>query len=169
MKIAVANGIIARNPCDGVLLPRYERKEMMVLDENQVTKFLIAAEESRYKALYHLAITTGMRFSELIGLKWSDINWDKRTIKVQRQLQYIPHQGYQFNDPKTRSGIRTIMLGETTLKILHNHYENNAHDDKTGENLLFVNGNRYFYLLQTILQGFQASFRESWSSRYSLS
>jgi len=140
LKVAVANGIIARNPCEGALLPRYERKEMKVLDENQVTKFLIAAEESRYKALYHLAITTGMRFSELIGLKWSDINWDKRTIRVQRQLQYIPHEGYEFNDPKTRSGIRTIMLGETTLGILRVHFRDNAHEDVTGENLIFVNG-----------------------------
>ena len=137
---AVRNGIIGRNPCVGALIPRNSPREMLVLTESQVTKFLIAAENSRYKALYHLAITTGMRYSELIGLKWSDIDWDKGTIKVQRQLQYIPHKGYQFNRPKTRSGIRTIMLGKTTLSKLRQHYNENAHEDQTGENLIFVNG-----------------------------
>jgi integrase len=81
-----------------------------------------------------------MRYSELIGLKWSDIDWTKGTIKVQRQLQYIPHKGYEFNDPKTRSGIRTIMLGESTLHQLKEHHRKYAHQDKTGENLIFVNG-----------------------------
>jgi integrase len=70
------------------MLPRKPQKEMQVLTESQVTHFLIAAESSRYKALYHLAITTGMRYSELIDLKWSDFDWDKGTVKVQQHLQY---------------------------------------------------------------------------------
>lgn len=61
----------------GALLPRKEEKEMQVLAESQVIRFLIAAEGSRYKALYHLAITTGMRYGELTGLKWSDIDWER--------------------------------------------------------------------------------------------
>ena len=137
---AVRNGILGRNPCIGTLLPRYTTKEMQVLNERQVTEFLIAAESSRYKALYQLAITTGMRYSELVGLKWSDIDWNKGNIKIQRQLQYIPHKGFQFNEPKTRSGTRTIMLGVTTLKKLREHFKENAHKDQTGENLIFVNG-----------------------------
>ncbi|MDP2965806.1 MAG: site-specific integrase [Pelolinea sp.] len=137
---AVRSGIIGRNPSVGALLPRRNQKEMQVLTESQVTQFLITAECSRYKALYHLAITTGMRYSELVGLRWSDIDWEKSTIKVQRQLQYAPHKGFQFSEPKTRSGIRTIMLGETTLKILREHHKKYAHLDKTGENLVFING-----------------------------
>jgi integrase len=137
---AVRTGVIARNPCIGTMLPRRSLNEMQVLTESQVTQFLIAAEDSRYKALYHLAITTGMRYSELIGLKWSDLDWDKGTIKVQRQLQYQPHKGFQFTEPKTRSGIRTIMLGETTLKILNEHHKKFAHKDQSGENLVFING-----------------------------
>ena len=137
---AVRNGIIGRNPCVGALVPKGNSHEMQVLTESQVTEFLIAAEDSHYKALYHLAITTGMRYSELIGLKWSDIDWDRGTLKVQRQLQYIPYQGYQFNRPKTQSGIRTIVLGRTALSKLREHYNENAHDDKTGENLIFING-----------------------------
>ncbi len=137
---AVRSGIIGRNPCVGTMLPRRYQKEMQVLTETQVTQFLIAAENSRYKALYHLAITTGMRYSELIGLKWTDVDWEKRTIKIQRQLQYLPHKGYKFTEPKTRSGTRTIMIGETTLKILNEHHKKYAHKDQSGENLVFING-----------------------------
>ena len=137
---AVRGGIIGRNPCIGALIPKSKPEEMKVLTADQVTRFLVAAESSRYKALYHLAITTGMRYGELIGLKWSDIDWDKGTIKIQRQLQYIPHRGYEFNDPKTRSGTRTVLLGKTALAKLKEHYYEYAYRDRTGENLIFVNG-----------------------------
>ncbi len=137
---AVRSGIIGRNPCIGAMLPRRSQKEMQVLTETQVTQFLIVAEVSRYKALYQLAITTGMRYSELIGLKWTDIDWEKGTVKIQRQLQYIPKKGYKFTEPKTRSGTRTIMIGETTLKILNEHHKKYASQDKSGENLIFING-----------------------------
>ena len=137
---AVRSGIIGRNPCIGAMLPRRSQKEMQVLTETQVTQFLIATESSRYKALYQLAITTGMRYSELIGLKWTDIDWEKGTVKIQRQLQYLPKKGYKFTEPKTRSGTRTIMIGETTLKILNEHHKKYASQDKSGENLIFING-----------------------------
>jgi integrase len=137
---AVRAGVVGRNPCIGAMLPRNPQKEMQVLTESQVTQFLLCAESSRYKALYHLAVTTGMRYSELIGLKWSDIAWEKGTIKVQRQLQFQPQHGFQFSEPKTRSGIRTVMIGETTRKILNEHHKKYAHKDQSGENLIFING-----------------------------
>ena len=137
---AVKTGVMDRNPCIGALLPRKEENEMQVLTENQVTQFLISAEESRYKALYHLAITTGMRYGELTGLKWTDIDWERGTIRIQRQLQYVPRKGFQFNRPKTRNSIRTIILGESTLQVLREHYQKFAHQDRTGENLIFTNG-----------------------------
>jgi len=124
----------------GALLPRKEEKEMQVLTENQVTRFLIAAEGSRYKALYHLAITTGMRYGELTGLRWSDIDWERGTVRIQRQLQYVPRKGFQFNRPKTKASNRTIILGESTLDVLKEHHRKFAHQDQTGENLVFTNG-----------------------------
>ena len=60
--------------------------------------------------------------------------------KMREHERNIPHKGFQFNKPKTRSGIRTIMLGVTTLEKLREHYKENTHMDQTGENLIFVNG-----------------------------
>ncbi len=118
---AVKNGIIGRNPAHGATVPRLKHKEMKILNEQQVGHFLVAASNSRYKTLYHLAVTTGMRFSELRGLSWSDIDWIKGSITVNRQIQDIYKQGSVSGAPKTNSGIRTILLGETTLNELKEH------------------------------------------------
>jgi integrase len=120
---AVKRGLIGANPSHGATLPPLEQEEMKILDENQVMRFLIAAQESRYEVLYHLAIKTGMRKAELLGLKWDDLDWQKGTLKVQRQLQRIPRQGFLFVQPKTKSGRRTIQLGGQTLLQLRSHLE----------------------------------------------
>jgi integrase len=112
---AVINGIIGRNPAHGATVPRLKHKEMQILNEQQVGSFLVAASHSRYQILYHLAVTTGMRISELRGLCWSDIDWIKGTIKVNRQIQDIRGKGSVSGAPKTSAGTRIILLGETTL------------------------------------------------------
>lgn len=66
---AVHFGLILRNPSKGVALPQYKHAEMMVLDETQVSQLLVAAKGLRHEALYHLAVTTGMRMGELFDLR----------------------------------------------------------------------------------------------------
>jgi integrase len=91
---------------------------MKILNEQQVAQFLWAASNSRYRNLYHLAVTTGMRISELRGLSWSDVDWINGTIKVNRQILDICGHGTVSGAPKTFAGTRTILLGETTLNKL---------------------------------------------------
>jgi integrase len=118
---AVRYGLVTYNPTSGATLPKYSHDEMMVLDADQVTQFLITAQDSPNYALFHLAITTGMRIGELFGLKWSDVLWQSGVVHVQRQKQYVPGQGVQFVDPKTKAGRRTIKLGEGSLEVLRHH------------------------------------------------
>ena len=115
---AVKSGTIGRNPAHGATVPRASHKEMKILNDQQVSLFLMAASTSKYKTLYHLAVTTGMRFSELRGLCWSDIDWIKGTIKVSRQIQDVTGRGSVSGAPKSFAGTRTILLGETTLNEL---------------------------------------------------
>ena len=91
-------------------------------------RFLLAAKDSRYEALYHLAVKTGMRQGELLGLKWNDLDWKKGFMRVRRQLQRINHQGLLFSQPKTKTGNRSIQLGEQTLQILRTHLGKQHHD-----------------------------------------
>jgi len=120
---AVRYRLVVANPAHGAELPRYRHSEMKVFDEAQVTQFLVAAQDSHFLALYQLAITTGMRQGELLGLKWTDLQWHSGTLHVQRQVQDIRGQGRFFQEPKTKAGRRTIKLGETTLQVLRIHHE----------------------------------------------
>ncbi len=118
---AVRNGFLIRNPAHGATLPRKEHKEMQVLNEDQVNQFLIAVKDSRLKTLYHLALSTGMRQGELLGLKWSDIDWNHSTLQIKRQLQYIVGKGLVFSDLKTHFSLRAIKLGSNMLNELRAH------------------------------------------------
>ena len=120
---AVRYRLITHNPAHGASLPRYQQGEMQVLDITQIGQFLVAANGSHYEALYHLAVTAGLRQGELFGLKWSDLKWNRATIHVQRQVQRIRGQGWSFVEPKTKAGRRTIKLSEGTLQGLREHKE----------------------------------------------
>ena len=80
----------------------------------------------------HLAVSTGMRQMEILGLKWTDLDWLKKTLKVERQL--VRGEGVKFSQPKTRYGRRTVVLGDRTIEILRRHYERqNEERKKSGE------------------------------------
>ncbi len=118
---AVRNGFLIRNPSHGATLPRKEHKEMQVLNEDQVNQFLISVKESRLKTLYQLALSTGMRQGELLGLKWSDLDWNHSTLQIKRQLQYIVGKYLVFSDLKTHFSLRAIKLGSNILNELRAH------------------------------------------------
>jgi integrase len=120
---AVKAGKIGSNPVQATLPPRAPSREMSVLDESQVNTLLIASKRHRLEALWHLAITTGMRQMELLGLKWTDLDWDKQTLKVERQLVRSRVKGIQFLPPKTNSGRRTLSLGSNTISALKDHHK----------------------------------------------
>lgn len=84
---------------------------------------MLLVNRDTYRALYHLVIITGMRFSELRGLSWSNVDWMRGTITVNKQIQDIPRLGTVAGAPKTHSGYRTILLGETALNELREHHK----------------------------------------------
>jgi len=112
---AVKTGLIVRNPASGVIVPKEPQKEMQILDETQVSQFLIAVIGHRWESLYFLAITSGMRQLEILGLKWSDVDWERQTIKVDRQLERSDGDGIKFTQPKTKYGRRVIDLGSRSV------------------------------------------------------
>lgn len=119
--MAEQQGLIGRNPSKAITSPKVVHKEMKVLNDNQVRQLLIAAQGDRYEALYHLAVTTGLRQGELLGLKWVDIDWASNTLQVKRQLQRQKGRGLVFSSPKSKAGQRLVQLGEVTMKLLAEH------------------------------------------------
>jgi len=144
---ALRMGLINKNPSHGAILPRKKYHEMKIFNEDQVFSFLIATKQSRFWLLYKLAFVTGMRQSELLGLKWGDIDWKKRTIKVQRQAQQVNGQGIVFLPPKTRAGIRQIIVGNSILRELSDYKEGqdkiriNRRENWQENDLIFATGN----------------------------
>ena len=119
---AVKMGLANRNVSHGAIPPKMPIKEMKILDESQVSQLLVAAHGTRLEALLHLALATGMRQMEILGLKWSDLDWVLQTLKVERQLVRPDRGEARFAQPKTKYGRRTVALGDRTIAVLRNHY-----------------------------------------------
>ncbi len=115
------SGNVERNPAEAVEHPKVEPVEMQILSEQQIGQFLSTADGSPFEALFYLALTSGMREGELMGLKWSDIDWEHGILFVQRQLLQIRGQGKVFSPPKTKSGRRQIRWVPATLQQLEQH------------------------------------------------
>ncbi|MEW9668648.1 tyrosine-type recombinase/integrase [Ammoniphilus sp. 3BR4] len=119
LKKAKKLSLIRENPLDNVELPRGEKKEMLVWDLNQVNKFINAAQVFRYYIAYILAIFTGMRKGEILGLRWKDIDFDKNIIYVK---QILANNGKEFKvGAKTASGVRAIHIPKHLAYELLSH------------------------------------------------
>ena len=86
LKQAVQDGLIPRNATEAVKPPQLTREEMRPLTPQQARTLLDAVRRDRMEALYVLAVTTGLRQGELLGLKWEDVDLDAGTLRVRRTL-----------------------------------------------------------------------------------
>lgn len=114
---------LARNPAKLVDLPKRERREMRALDADEVNRLLDAAEGTRFSALWHLLVVTGIRPGEALGLRWSDIDGNK--LRVQRALAQTA-KGPQLSETKTSLSRRVIPLSPKTLEVLKHHRRTQA-------------------------------------------
>jgi integrase len=118
---AVSDGIVPRNAAD-VKAPRPTPEEMRPLSEDEARAFLDAARQSgeRFEALYVLAISTGLRRGELLGLRWDDVDLERGTLRVGRAL--VRDGGrHTLGETKTKRGRRQINLTPRTVNALKAH------------------------------------------------
>ena len=111
------DGLIPRNIADAVKAPQGHKKEVTPLTLAEVKVLLSAASGDRLETLYITAIHTGLRRSELLGLKWTDIDLDARTLSVQRSLD----KDGTFNPPKRNKSRRTVKLTAQAAEALKGH------------------------------------------------
>lgn len=108
---AVANKIILVNPCVGIALPNDRViSERRVLEHWEQDLLLEVAEGRFYREVYHICLLTGMRIGEIGGLKWGDIDFEKKEIHVNRSLSVSYDKGkhIEMTTPKTANSVRTI-------------------------------------------------------------
>ncbi len=124
---AVKQGLVARNVCDLASPPRRVRHEIQSLSVEQVQKLLATIRGHRWEALFTLALATGMRRGELLGLKWQDIDFAMGTLQVRRILSRVPTQTpnrehvYVEAEPKTQKSRRSIVVAAFALEVLKLH------------------------------------------------
>lgn len=100
--------------------PKVSQKEIQFLDETDTKRLitLLDDEPIQYKTMIILLIYTGIRRGELCGLEWKDIDFSNRTMNIVRTSQYIGNKKLITKEPKTKSGIREIILSNTACKLL---------------------------------------------------
>ncbi|HEU5382668.1 MAG TPA: tyrosine-type recombinase/integrase, partial [Ktedonobacteraceae bacterium] len=113
--------LVARNVVETVRPPRIAKSEARVLSKTQARALLTTVKGHRLEALITLALVTGMRRGELLGLRWSDINWQERTLTVRHTVDWLGGYGFWESEPKTEQGRRTLPLPAIALEALKEH------------------------------------------------
>jgi len=124
LQTAIKWGLVSRNVADGVDVPKAQRGEMITWDEDDIARFLKAAESTPYYALFYTALFTGARRGELLLLRWSDVDLlFNPTISVSRSLHQLKDNSFVYTEPKTAKSRRTIALSPSVIPILSDHRE----------------------------------------------
>ncbi|NBI28310.1 site-specific integrase [Chengkuizengella marina] len=123
LKTATKWGYLSKNVASLVDRPKVDKKEILIWDNSETQVFLKNAEEtSRYYMAFLLALTTGMRQGEILGLRWKDVDLENNYISVR---QTLTHDGKNFNtQTKTSAGNRLISIDKNTSKKLENYKKN---------------------------------------------
>jgi len=116
-------GLVGRNAADGVDLPKPRRPEMLTWDETELSTFLEAAKHSQYFALLYTALFSGARRSELLALRWQDIDLLLGQMSVSRSLHHLRSGEYVFGETKSARSRRMISLSPSAVLVLKAHYD----------------------------------------------
>ena len=116
---AVLIGYLRTTPTEACILPRIIRKEMHPLEEDQVAVFLREVQGHPHEYLYKIALFTGLREGELLGLMWDCVDFEKGTFLINKQLRRSQRKGgtYYFSPPKNNKS-RTITPAPYVMKLL---------------------------------------------------
>ncbi len=128
LETAVEWNFVTRNIADAVKPPRAQRQEMQTWDEQELNQFLKAAKTTPYYELFYLALFTGMRRSELLALRWQDIDLIYGQLSVNRSLHQLKDGRFVFTQPKSVRSRRTIALPPSVILLLKEYYDNQRMD-----------------------------------------
>jgi integrase len=158
---AVKLGYIKNNPSQACTLPRWEKKEMQILPEDRLSEFLQEIKGHKYEYVYFLALFTGMRQSELLGLTWNEVDFERGSIRVNKQLRKL--KGEYFLDTPKHDKTRIIRPANVVMERLQLRKIQQTEDQiKVGTlwsnpwNLVFTNELGNFIAHRTLFNCYKA-------------
>lgn len=127
---AVENDVILKNPVTKAVKCNFgkEPKKVRALTIEEQKKFLEVAKGTSNYNQFAFLLQTGLRTGEMIGLRWSDIDFKKKVVHIQRSMEYRYSIGeWRIGEPKSKSGYRDVPLTEEAIAILRNQKEKLKH------------------------------------------
>ena len=117
---AVKMEIITDNPCRRVTVPKGEKKEKEIYTLEEIEKLFELLEDAplKYRTFFTLAIYSGFRRGELLGLEWKDIDWDNCVISVKRTSNYTAEKGIYTDTTKTKKSQRSLKFPMVVMDLL---------------------------------------------------
>lgn len=145
-KYAETHDLIEKDPMRKVKPIKAEAKQVDFLTPEQAKVFLAALDDAplRWRCMMTILILEGLRRGEVVGLQWSDIDFEKCTISVNRSVGYVPGQGVTVGTPKSKNSIRTLPLSTPALLLLREWKQ--AQTEECGAVLL---PHAYIFALET--------------------
>ncbi|WP_338826278.1 Tn916 family transposase [Moorella thermoacetica] len=137
--------VIPLNPASKVKPPKVTKRQAAYYDEKQTAALLAAldSEPLKYKVIVILALATGLRRGELMGLEWQDVDFENNTIEVRQASQYLPERGIFTKDTKNESSNRLIAVPASVMALLK-QYKTQQLEDRLKVGDLWQGSNRLF-------------------------
>ena len=111
--------LISKNPTAGTKIPKCNYPDKKILSDSELARFIEAIErEPLWRDFFYTEITTGLRRGEICGLKWSDLDTKRGTLKIERSVNNGEGGKLEIGETKTEKGKRVIRLPASTLRIL---------------------------------------------------
>lgn len=123
LKDAVADGILTRNVCDYVTLPKLKKHKPHVLNREQAARLVAAARGRRLWFLILVGLSIGARIGELLALHWSDFDLNGLRIHIRRSVAWIKGMGKVEKEPKTNNGVRKVVLTRVVIDAMQEQRE----------------------------------------------
>ncbi|WP_434565122.1 site-specific integrase [Thermoanaerobacterium thermosaccharolyticum] len=158
---AVNEGYLMRNPCVKIVIPdanKEAKPEIETFTDEEIKKLTEVLNKHRLKALFLLDFGTGLRQGELLGLKWIDIDFEKKELKVQRTIKQVTiidgdgNREYKTIEqiPKTKNSIRTVPIPSSLIPVLE-EYKNRQKEEKLKAGPSYLNDIKKGYVFTTEL------------------
>lgn len=171
LKQAVRLGYIRNNPTEACTLPRIEKAQIQPLDAPDIRALLDALGDDVYSILMRVDLFTGMRQGEILGLQWSCVDFNRGTIRINKQLSRPRTKGevYRFSSLKNDKP-RTIQPAPTVMKLLRERRkQQNADrlragplwDDRGFPDLVFTNETGKYLCFDIVLRHYKKALERA--------